>query len=142
MSVAATTSTPASSPASTAEAAAVVTATTTASPTPPAKQRSRHGARAVAANVIWNWAGIIVTMGTGVVIAPFLIHRLGESIYGLWILIAALTGYFGLLDLGIRGSVGRYIAFHRAQQDFEQVNSVLNTALVLLCGVAGVASLA
>ena len=124
-----------------------VATTTTASPIaespkPQPQPRSRHGARAVAANVIWNWAGIIVTMGTGVVIAPFLIHRLGESVYGLWILIAALTGYFGLLDLGIRGSVGRYIAFHRAQQDFNAVNSVLNTALVLLCGVAGVACIA
>jgi O-antigen/teichoic acid export membrane protein len=49
--------------------------------------------------------GIIVTMGTGVVIAPFLIHRLGESIYGLWILIAALTGYFGLLTWA--SAVGR-----------------------------------
>jgi O-antigen/teichoic acid export membrane protein len=123
--------------------APTTTSSTSATTAPQTIQpRARHGAKAVAANVIWNWAGIIVTMGTGVVIAPFLIHRLGESIYGLWILIAALTGYFGLLDLGIRGSVGRYIAFHRAQQDFNAVNAVLNTALVLLCGVAGVACLA
>jgi len=47
-----------------------------------------------------------------------------------------MTGYFGLLDLGIRGSVGRYVAFHRAKNDQEGVNSILSTALAILCGVS------
>src|SRR5690349_16468129 len=80
-------------------------------------------------------AGMLV----GFVVAPFLIHRLGETTYGLWILIGSLTGYFGLLDLGVRGSVGRYIAYHRAQNDQEEVNTTVNTALAVLCILAGLA---
>jgi O-antigen/teichoic acid export membrane protein len=101
----------------------------------------RRGVPKVAQNVVWNWAGMGVQMLTGVIIAPFLIRQLGDSVYGLWILIGSLTGYFGLLDLGVRGSVGRYIAFYRAQKDPEGVNGILNTALAALCIVAGAAAL-
>jgi O-antigen/teichoic acid export membrane protein len=98
--------------------------------------------RSVARNIIWNWAGLGTGMLVGFLIAPFLIHRLGENLYGLWILIASFTNYFGLLDLGIRASVGRNIAYHRAQGDAEGVRATLNTSLVLLCGMGLVALLA
>jgi O-antigen/teichoic acid export membrane protein len=77
----------------------------------------------------------------GFCIAPFLVHRLGDSSYGLWIVIASLTGYFAVLDLGIRPSVGRYVAFYRAKNDIIGLNVTLNTAAVLLCGVGLLAML-
>jgi O-antigen/teichoic acid export membrane protein len=95
--------------------------------------------RLVARNVLWNWAGTFITMAAGFLVAPFLIHELGNTIYGLWIQIASLTNFFGFLDLGIRGAVGRNIAFLRAKDDLRGVNGVLNTSLVLLfvLGVVG-----
>lgn len=96
----------------------------------------------LAGNVIWNWSGMAVTMVTGFVVAPILVHRLGDSVYGLWILIASMSGYFGLLDLGVRGSVGRYIAFYRARGEQRQVNVILSTAVAILTGVAVLALLA
>src|SRR5438105_4701478 len=96
--------------------------------------------RAIARNVVWNWAGMAMPMLAGFVIAPFLVHRLGQLRYGEWILIASLTNYFGLLDLGIRGSVGRYIAYHRARAEQDGVNQTLSTALAVL-GSAGIFAL-
>lgn len=92
--------------------------------------------RILVRNVIWNWSGVATSMAAGFVVAPFLVRRLGDTNYGLWILIGSLTGYFGLLDLGVRGSVGRYVAFYRAKNDQGGVNSILSTALAILCGVA------
>ena len=40
----------------------------------------------------------------GFVVTPFLVQRLGQSTYGLWIVISSLTGYFAVLDLGIGSS--------------------------------------
>ena len=74
-----------------------------------------------------------VQMGSGFVIAPFLVNRMGETGYGIWILIASLTGYFDVLDLGLRTSVGRNIALHRAQKNQQGVNAVFSTGFVLLC---------
>ena len=97
--------------------------------------------RTVARNVFANCIGLVVQMLAGFVVAPFLVHRLGDTRYGLWILIASLTGYFSLLDFGVCGSVGRSIAFHRARGDRDGLNAVMSTALAFLCGVAVVVML-
>jgi O-antigen/teichoic acid export membrane protein len=90
----------------------------------------------VVLNAGWNWAGMAVSMAAGFVTAPFLVRRLGETNYGLWIVIASFTSYFGMLDLGVRGAVGRQIAYHRARGDQRGVNGVLGTSLAIL-GAAG-----
>lgn len=97
------------------------------------KQKSMSNARVITRNILWNYAGMAASLAAGFLTAPFLINRLGDTTYGLWILIGSFTGYFGLLDLGVRGSVGRFIAFHRGRQDDDSVNQVLTTALALLC---------
>jgi len=53
----------------------------------------------VARNVAWNSAGTITHLLAGFVLSPFLVSHLGQTNYGLWILIASLTGYFSVLDL-------------------------------------------
>jgi O-antigen/teichoic acid export membrane protein len=82
--------------------------------------------------MIWNWAGTAIEMVAGFVIAPLLVRRLGTTGYGLWIVIGSLSGYFGLLDLGLRGSVGRQLAFHRAQNDHDATNRTLSSAFTIL----------
>ena len=70
---------------------------------------------------------------------PFLLKALGGTTYGLWILIGSLTGYFGLLDLGVRGALCRQLAFHSARRSVTDVNATLSTGIALLicaCGLA------
>jgi O-antigen/teichoic acid export membrane protein len=86
-------------------------------------------------NVVWNVAGILAPMLAGFVIAPFLVNRLGQTTYGLWILIGSLSGYFGMLDLGIRGSVGRNMALFLAKDDRQRVNEIFATAVAYLLGM-------
>jgi O-antigen/teichoic acid export membrane protein len=88
--------------------------------------------RTVARNVAWNWVGTASHMVCGFVTVPYLLHYLGQMGYSLWTLIASLTGYFDLLDLGLRNSLGRNIAFHQASGDREKVTAVFNTGLTLL----------
>ena len=38
-------------------------------------------------NASWSWAGMAANMAAGFVTAPFLVRRLGETNYGLWIVI-------------------------------------------------------
>jgi len=79
----------------------------------------------------------MITMLVGFLLSPFVVHRLGNTGYGIWTLILSLTGYFGMLDLGIRSSVGRFVARYLALNDDENVNRTVNTALALL-GSGGV----
>ncbi|MCS7047076.1 MAG: oligosaccharide flippase family protein [Gemmataceae bacterium] len=90
----------------------------------------------VASNVIWNWAGSLTHLLVGFVVMRFLVDRLGPTLYGLWILIAALTGYFSMLDLGISGALSRNIAFLRSRGDSDGVNRLVSTAVAMLLGAA------
>jgi O-antigen/teichoic acid export membrane protein len=94
--------------------------------------------RTVARNVIANWLGMAAHMAAGFVVAPFLVRHLGDTVYGWWMLIGYLTGYFNLLDFGVSASVGRNMAYYRVKGDRAGVNAVLNTSLALLSGVAAV----
>jgi O-antigen/teichoic acid export membrane protein len=83
-------------------------------------------------NITANVAGIVVNMISGLLVMPYLIQRLGNTTYGLWILIGTLTGYFGVLDLGVPAAVGRLIAIHRARREPTHINVVMSTAFTLL----------
>ncbi len=88
-------------------------------------------------NIFSNWTSYLVTMLVGFLLAPFVVHSLGNTGYGLWTLVLSITGYFGLLDLGIRSSVGRFVTRYLALNDVQSVNRTASTAFLIL-GVGGV----
>lgn len=91
--------------------------------------------RTILRNILSNWVGYLVTTVLGFFLAPYIVHHLGNTGYGAWTLILSLTGYFGLLDLGIRSSVGRFVARYIALQDSPSVNRTVSTAIGILgCG--------
>ena len=96
--------------------------------------------RTVLRNILSTWVGYLVTLIVGFLMAPFVVHRLGATGYGVWTLVVSLTGYFGMLDLGLRQSVGRFVARFIALKDDDNVNRTISNALALL-GAAGAMSL-
>ncbi|MEI8372301.1 MAG: oligosaccharide flippase family protein [Planctomycetota bacterium] len=86
----------------------------------------------LATNAAWNCVGTLSDALIGFFMMPFVLNALGDTTYGLWALIASLTGCFGFLDLGVRGALGRQLAFHLARRDMHHVNTTLNTAVALL----------
>ncbi len=87
--------------------------------------------RTIARNALSNAAGYLVSVVTALVLTPFVIHHLGKSVWGFWSLVVSFTGYYGILDLGIRSAVGQYVTRYWAQRDMDGVNRTLNTALIL-----------
>jgi O-antigen/teichoic acid export membrane protein len=88
-------------------------------------------------NVVTNWGAVLFGMAISFVLSPFLVHHLGDARYGLWGVIGSLIGYLGLLDLGIRVGVTRFVARHEATGDREAASRLVSTALGLF-GVVGV----
>ncbi len=97
--------------------------------------------RTIIRNVFSNGASYFVTAAVGFFLAPFILHRLGNTGYGLWTLVLSLTGYCGLLDLGIRSSVGRFVARHVALGESDEVSRIASTAFAALA-TAGLLALA
>src|SRR5438045_7702663 len=67
-------------------------------------------------------------------LTPFTIHKLGDDGYGTWNLINAITGYLGLLMLGVPMASVRYFAQHVAAGDEQALNKAVGSCAPLyLC---------
>jgi O-antigen/teichoic acid export membrane protein len=93
----------------------------------------------VVRNVVSNWGAFAFGAVVNFVLAPFVVHRLGNAAYGVWILLVSLVGYLGLLDLGVRGAVTRYVARFHSAGDHEHAGRVASTALAAFAA-AGLAA--
>lgn len=72
---------------------------------------------------------------------PFIVHHLGDRVYGFWSLATAFVGYYNLLDLGLSSAISQYICIALGQKDLVECRVVFNTALrlQLLIGAAALA---
>ena len=87
--------------------------------------RVRHIAR----NVLYNWFGTIATMAVGLFLSPFIIHRLGNVAYGVWVLAIGVMAYLGLLDLGMQSAVLRFVSKGHTQNDHQGASEAISAAL-------------
>src|SRR5438132_10633934 len=80
-------------------------------------------------NVGSSWCALGVNILVGIFLSPYILHRLGDEAFGLWVLIFSITGYYGLFDLGIRSSIVRYVSKFTATDDIEELARLINTSL-------------
>jgi O-antigen/teichoic acid export membrane protein len=83
----------------------------------------------VVKNVSSSWLAVTVNVSVGIFLSPIVLHHLGDSAFGIWVLIFSITGYYGLFDLGIRASVVRYVSKFVATKDDVALNKLVNTSL-------------
>jgi O-antigen/teichoic acid export membrane protein len=80
-------------------------------------------------NVGSSWVALGINIVVGVFLSPFILHRLGDAAFGIWVLIFSLTGYYGIFDFGIRSSIIRYVSKYTATHDLDEVSGLINTAM-------------
>ena len=92
-------------------------------------------------NVLSNWGGFVFSSIIAFFLSPFVVHHLGNSAYGIWVLVGSLTGYLGLLNLGVRSAVTRYVAQFHAESNDQEASSVASSALAIFIAAGTVAVL-
>jgi O-antigen/teichoic acid export membrane protein len=106
-----------------------------------AAPRYRSGIR----SVLSNWCGFLFSSAVAFFVSPFVVRHLGDSGYGIWALTLSVTGYLGLLDLGVRAAVTRYVAKFHVQGADDNASQIVSSglaifvvagALAILCSVA------
>ena len=83
----------------------------------------------ITTGVLSTWANFIITAATSLILAPFLVHQLGNDGYGLWSLYMAFTGYFTLIDFGVSPAIVRYSSKYAAPGDEAAEQEILATGL-------------
>ncbi len=92
-------------------------------------------------NVGSSWFALGINVSVGIFLSPFILHRLGDSAFGIWVLIFSITGYYGLFDLGIRSSIVRYASKFAATDSKEDLAKLINTSLFTYGGVGAISLL-
>lgn len=78
----------------------------------------------------------VATALVSILLMPFVVHRLGDRMYGIWTLVATFVGYYGILDLGLSSAITRYLARAAGAADTATANQLFNTALRIFSGLA------
>ncbi len=52
----------------------------------------------------------VISSIIGIALIPFVLGKLGYRLYGAWVLVGTVTGYYGLLDLGLSSAVSRFVS--------------------------------
>ena len=101
----------------------------------------RTGQNQVKWGMVLSYFLIILNTLYGLLITPYMITCLGEVEYGVYKTVASLTSALMVLDLGIGGTVMRYVAKYRADDEQDKISNFVAMNLiqaVVLCGVIAV----
>lgn len=82
-------------------------------------------------NILSNWVGIVILGVIGIVLTPIMVHGLGNLYYGMWILAASIGDYSGLLDLGMRTTIFRFVAYYRGGNQRSALDQAFATGLAI-----------
>lgn len=111
-------------------------------PTAPAWAFAREQAlQTVARNVSTRYLSIAVEMVIGLLLLPFNLKHLGESNYGLWVLLGSVTVHFSLFELGNGGAMVKFMAQYRALNNPRAINEIASSMFVVFAAI-GAASYA
>ncbi len=69
---------------------------------------------------------------------PFIIHTVGDRWYGLWVVIASLLSFYGMMDLGLSSATQRYLSYSLPKDDNEKINEYFNSSLFVYIGISAI----
>jgi O-antigen/teichoic acid export membrane protein len=105
-------------------------------PPPPATARS------LVTGTLTKYGALVVSLGIGMFLMPFTLAHIGQEQYGLWMLVASITYYFQLLDLGYGNGLVRHVSAADARGNPDEVNRILSTFFVVYSALGGAAAVA
>ena len=88
--------------------------------------------------VLSNWMALFNGFVIAFFLSPFVVHHLGDTAYGIWVLIGSCIGYVTLLDLGLRGAVTHFVARSHAIGNHSESSHAISAALCIRVVMSGV----
>lgn len=82
-------------------------------------------------NSFWNWIHYFITVAVTFIVSPILVNSLGSEGYGLWTIVGSLIGYYGLMDVGIRNALVRFVAKYKGEDNINKLNEFVNACFAI-----------
>jgi O-antigen/teichoic acid export membrane protein len=91
----------------------------------------RSTARRLATGTAANVAGQAVSIVAVIVVSPIVLHAVGGTDYGVWVLFGAIASFALLLELGIAAALVKYVAEHAARDQVGEAAAMVGSANAL-----------
>ncbi len=87
-------------------------------------------------NIASNYLKFLIRMVVVFLMTPYIIKQIGVEEFGLWSLVYAIIGLFGLLDFGFATAAIKYVGEAFGARDFSRLNQAISslTTVYLLIG--------
>ena len=79
---------------------------------------------------VLSYIYMILEVLSTLLLTPFIINSLGDAEYGVYKLVASVTIYLLLLDLGMGNSVVRYVAKYKENKDIESSRKFVGVCII------------
>ena len=86
-------------------------------------------------NVSANYLVAGTELLIGLFMLPFNVAYLGKSAYGLWVLVASVTVFFSMLDMGYGVAQVKFAALYRAKGDSGALNEIASTMFCVFTAI-------
>lgn len=90
--------------------------------------------RRLSVNSLANLVRFAVYVVVMFVMTPYTIRKLGLDDYGLWVLVLAIVGYGGMLELGVQTAVIKLVAQKNAVGELDGLQRIVSTAYAFFQG--------
>lgn len=87
-------------------------------------------------NVAFGGLRALVVAPVPFLMTPLILAKVGTRGFGTWAVLATMNSLTSLADLGLLGTLSKYVAQYYAHRDFALLNSLLNTGLAVFGGLA------
>lgn len=79
---------------------------------------------------IFSYILIILNATYGLFLTPYILGQIGEASYGVYKTVSAFTSSMMVLDLGLGGTMTRYIARYRADKEEEKIPNFISMGFI------------
>lgn len=77
----------------------------------------------------------LIKTGITFIMAPLIVHALGNYDYGVWEIVFSIVGYMGILDIGLMPAIVRFVARYQALGDKEELQRIYSSSLAFMLPV-------
>jgi O-antigen/teichoic acid export membrane protein len=85
----------------------------------------------IARNIAFGGVRALVIAPVPFLLTPLILRKIGAVGYGTWAVFVMLASLTSLADLGLVGTLSKHVAEYYAHRDYQQLNRLLNTGLVV-----------
>jgi O-antigen/teichoic acid export membrane protein len=83
--------------------------------------------RRLPSNALHNLVALLLPVAASLAATPFIVHRLGDEQFGLYMLVLSVVALGGLIDLGVATASVKFVAESRARGDAAELSRLVNS---------------